>query len=210
MASTSASPEQGTADIAPVPLIEVLRFVGRARWTLIAGLLIGALLGLAAGQALTKKYRADAVLMVVSPNEGRMSGLTEQLGGLASLVGVDIGSLDQQRRGDTDPPLAAPRSHVHRAREADAAAVCGRLGRRGPGVAREGPGRAADDRPGSPQVPRECHAGVRGQGGGYDPRLGDLARSRARGPVGQWTESRSRTSNCVRERSAMRNTASTT
>jgi len=92
MASTNAPPEQGTADIAPVPLIEVLRFVGRARWTLSAGLLIGALLGLAAGQVLTKKYRADAVLMVVSPNEGRMGGLTEQLGGLASLVGVDIGT----------------------------------------------------------------------------------------------------------------------
>jgi uncharacterized protein involved in exopolysaccharide biosynthesis len=91
MASTSASPEHGTADIAPVPLIEVLRFVGRARWSLLAGLLIGALLGVAAGQAMTKKYRADAVLMVVSPNEGRISGMTEQLGGLASLVGVDIG-----------------------------------------------------------------------------------------------------------------------
>lgn len=92
MASTNAPPEQGTADIAPVPLIEVLRFVGSARWTLIAGLVIGALLGLAAGQVLTKKYRADAVLMVVSPNEGRMGGLTEQFGGLASLVGVDIGT----------------------------------------------------------------------------------------------------------------------
>jgi uncharacterized protein involved in exopolysaccharide biosynthesis len=91
MASTSASPAQGTADIPPVPLIEVLRFVGRARWSLIAGLLIGAMLGLAAGQVLTKKYRADAVLMVVSPNEGRLGGMSEQLGGLASLVGVDIG-----------------------------------------------------------------------------------------------------------------------
>jgi uncharacterized protein involved in exopolysaccharide biosynthesis len=92
MASTNAPPERGTADIAPVPLIEVLRFVGRARWTLIAGLVVGALLGLAAGQVLPKMYRADAVLMVVSPNEGRMGGLTEQLGGLASLVGVDIGT----------------------------------------------------------------------------------------------------------------------
>ena len=91
MASTSASQAQGTADIPPVPLIEVLRFVGRARWSLIAGLLIGAMLGLAAGQVLTKKYRADAVLMVVSPNEGRLGGMSEQLGGLASLVGVDIG-----------------------------------------------------------------------------------------------------------------------
>jgi uncharacterized protein involved in exopolysaccharide biosynthesis len=53
--------------------------------------LIGAMLGLAAGQVLTKKYRADAVLMVVSPNEGRLGGMSEQLGGLASLVGVDIG-----------------------------------------------------------------------------------------------------------------------
>ena len=92
MESANAPTEQGTADIAPVPLIEVLRFLLRARWALIAGLVIGALLGLAAGQVLTKKYRADAVLMVVSPNEGRISGLSDQLGGLASLVGVDIGN----------------------------------------------------------------------------------------------------------------------
>jgi uncharacterized protein involved in exopolysaccharide biosynthesis len=92
MAIANAPSDRGTADIAPVPLIEVLRFLGRARWALIAGLVIGALLGFAAGQVLTKKYRADAVLMVVSPNEGRLGGLTEQIGGLASLVGVDIGT----------------------------------------------------------------------------------------------------------------------
>lgn len=92
MPSTDASDGFGAADIAPVPLIEVLRFVWRSKWSLLAGLLIGALLGLAAGLVLTKKYRADAVLMVVSPTESRIGGLGEQLGGLASLVGVDIGA----------------------------------------------------------------------------------------------------------------------
>lgn len=92
MASTNAPDGRGAADIEPVPLIEVLRFVWRSKWSLLAGLLIGALLGLAVGFVLTKKYRADAVLMVVSPTESRIGGLGEQLGGLASLVGVDIGT----------------------------------------------------------------------------------------------------------------------
>jgi uncharacterized protein involved in exopolysaccharide biosynthesis len=92
MPSTDASDAHGAADIAPVPLIEVLRFLWRSKWSLLAGLLIGALLGLAAGLVLTKKYRVDAVLMVVSPTESRIGGLGEQLGGLASLVGVDIGA----------------------------------------------------------------------------------------------------------------------
>lgn len=91
MSSTIAPDAPGVADTSPVPLIEVLRFIGRAKWPLLAGLALGAMLGLLAASMLTKKYRADVVLMVVTPTEARFGGLGEQLGGLASLVGMDLG-----------------------------------------------------------------------------------------------------------------------
>lgn len=78
---------RGTGELA-VPLIDVVRYVTLARWWLVSGVVLGGLLGALAGILIAKKYRADTVLMVVTPTETRLG---EQLGGLASLVGMDFG-----------------------------------------------------------------------------------------------------------------------
>jgi uncharacterized protein involved in exopolysaccharide biosynthesis len=81
------------ADLEPVTLGDVGRFIGRARWWLIAGAVGGALVGVAAGLILPKKYRVDMVLAIVSPTESKLGGAAGSLGNIASLVGVDLSGL---------------------------------------------------------------------------------------------------------------------
>jgi uncharacterized protein involved in exopolysaccharide biosynthesis len=88
----TAADGQGTTEASGVPLIEVVRRAWRARWWLLVGAALGAALGVAAGLVMTKQYRASVTLMVVTPNESRIGALGDQLGGIASLVGIDIGA----------------------------------------------------------------------------------------------------------------------
>jgi len=81
------------ADLEPVTFGDVGRFISRARWWLIGGAVIGMVLGVAAGLILPKKYRVDVVLSIVTPNESKLSGAGSQIGGLASLVGVDLNAM---------------------------------------------------------------------------------------------------------------------
>jgi uncharacterized protein involved in exopolysaccharide biosynthesis len=81
------------ADLEPVTFGDVRRFIARARWWLIAGAVVGTLLGVAAGLILTKQYRVDVVLAIVSPTDSKIGGAAGQLGGIAALVGVDLSSL---------------------------------------------------------------------------------------------------------------------
>jgi hypothetical protein len=81
------------ADLEPVTLGDVGRFIGRARWWLVAGAVGGTLVGVAAGLVLPKKYRVDMVLAIVSPSESKLGGAAGSLGNIASLVGVDLSGL---------------------------------------------------------------------------------------------------------------------
>ena len=76
----------------PVTFGELLQAV-RAKWPLILGCaLLGLSLGLGAGFAMKRKYEAKVVFMVVEedPASRAISGLAGQVGGLASLAGIDL------------------------------------------------------------------------------------------------------------------------
>ena len=81
------------ADLAPVSLADIGRFARRARRWLLCGALGGLALGIVGGLVLPKKYRVDVVLAIVSPTDSKLGGAAGQLGGLASLVGVDLNGL---------------------------------------------------------------------------------------------------------------------
>ena len=88
-------------------IIDLGELISRFRLILVAGTVLGGLLGLALAFLLTPQYRVEVLLAPVeqSGSDGRLGALAGQLGGLGALAGIDL--VDST---DRDESLAILRS----------------------------------------------------------------------------------------------------
>lgn len=79
-----------------VDLHAILAHLWVKRWWIIGTVLVFTVAGLAAGFLMTPRYQATAVLVPASPEKGGggLLGAIGQLGGLASIAGIGLGSGD--------------------------------------------------------------------------------------------------------------------
>lgn len=79
-----------------VRLVDLWRVAWSGKWWIAGAALAGAVLVTALGFLITPVYRAEAVLKPVSTDRsgGALSGLVGQLGGLASIAGLNLGADD--------------------------------------------------------------------------------------------------------------------
>jgi uncharacterized protein involved in exopolysaccharide biosynthesis len=93
-----ASDTQQAGSAARIGLPEILGFL--RRYAIVVGTMavVGAVLGFILASVLPRQYRAEATLAPVNDmsSSGGLSGMQSQLGGLASLVGLNIGGSDQR------------------------------------------------------------------------------------------------------------------
>lgn len=83
-------------EVSYTSLSDIIRALWQNKWKVSIGTLIGAIFGVVIAFSLTEMYRSQAVLAPASNNSsGGLGALAGQLGGIASIAGVDLGGQEQ-------------------------------------------------------------------------------------------------------------------
>ena len=77
-----------------IDLVDLIRYLWRRKWLLIATGLIGTLIGVYIALTSESIYQAEITLVPAESESGGMSALARQFGGLAALGGVNLGGGD--------------------------------------------------------------------------------------------------------------------
>lgn len=92
----ATDPQQAASSRVGLP--EIIGFLRRYSRAVAVATVVGAIIGFVLASVLPRQYRAQATLAPVNDMsaQGSLGGMGSQLGGLASLVGLNIGGSDQR------------------------------------------------------------------------------------------------------------------